>query len=107
MPLEICNSSTQQIKILFSIFLRERLTRHNFSSAAMHFEGAHSGNHYNNVGSKSAVATFDIEELFHADVRAEARLGDNVICEFQRDLIRDNGGLSMRDIGEGSGMDEG
>ena len=60
-------------------------------------------------GDQAAGAAFDVEEFLHADVGAEAGFGEHVSLgphQLERDLIRDDGRISMRDIGERSGMHE-
>src|SRR5262245_18162454 len=73
----------------------------------MHLERANSSDHYHHMRDESTITTFDVEELLHTDVCAEARFCHNVIRKLQCDLVGDDGGLSMRDVGERSCVDEG
>lgn len=43
----------------------------------VHLEGAHSGNEDSTVGREATVTTFNVHELFCADIRTEAGLRDN------------------------------
>ena len=49
---------------------------------------------------------FDIHEFFCAEVRAEPRLRDNIICQFQRGLCRDDGITAVCDIRKRSAVNE-
>ena len=51
----------------------------------------------------------DVEELFHADVCAEAGLGDDeavLANELEGNLVRQDGGVAVGDVGEGTAMHE-
>ena len=45
-------------------------------SATVHLKRAHRSNENDGVGNETRVATLDVEELLHADVGAETRLGN-------------------------------
>jgi len=51
-------------------------------------------------------AALEVEELLHAAVGAEAALGDDVVGELEGDAVGDDGGVALRDVGEGACVDE-
>ena len=60
-------------------------------------------------GARPLYAAFDVEEFLHADVGAEAGFGEHVSVgahQLERDLVGDDGRISVSDIGERSGMHE-
>jgi hypothetical protein len=68
----------------------------------MHLERAHGRHQDNRVGDQSRIATLDVEEFLHPDVGAETALGYDIIRQLERDLVGDDGGVSMRDVRERS-----
>src|SRR5690606_14696928 len=58
-------------------------------------------------GLQPGLAALDVEELLGTQVGAEARFGDDVFAELQRGSGRDDRIAAVRDVGEGSAMDEG
>jgi hypothetical protein len=61
------------------------------------------------VGDQPAVAALDVEEFLHADVGAEAGLGEHVALrpdQLERDLVGDDRGVAVGDVGKRPGMDE-
>ena len=56
---------------------------------------------------QARVAALDVHELLHADVGAEAGFGDDVIGQFEGDLVGDDGAIAVGDVGKRSGVHEG
>src|SRR5205807_8718057 len=75
--------------------------------AAVHFERAQRSDEHCTIGRKPALATLDVDELFAAEIRAEARLGYDVIAELQRRCGGEHRIAAVRDVGERPAMDEG
>ena len=76
----------------------------------MHLQGANGGYQDHAVGHQPTVAAFDVEELLHADVRPKTSLRQHVAIwphQLQRQLVGNDGGVAVGDVGEGAGMDEG
>ncbi len=75
----------------------------------MHLQRADGGHQHHAIRRQAAIAALDVAELLHAHVRAETGFGEHVTIrpdELQRDLIRDDRRIAVRDIGERSGMHE-
>src|SRR6185436_2068791 len=106
MTFEIGEPIAEQVEILISIFCGKGFARHNFGTTTMHLERPYGCDHHYDMWDESAVTAFDVEEFFHADIRAEAGFCDHVVSKLQSDLIRDDGGLSMCNIGKGTCMYE-
>jgi hypothetical protein len=110
MAFEVRQTCAEQFEILIGVFGGERFASHNLRSAAVHLERADGGDQHDHLRDQARVAAFDVEEFFHADVCAEAGFGDDeavLADQFERDHIRDDGGLSVRDVGERTCMDGG
>jgi hypothetical protein len=60
------------IRLSSSLTYDHDRTRDNSRATTVHFERAGSAHHHDRIGLQSRVATLDVEELFHADVRAKA-----------------------------------
>ena len=97
----------QQVEVLVGVFGGQRFTSHHLRAAAVHLEGADGGHQHHHIRDQPGVAALDVHEFFHADVRAEAGFGDDVIGHLERDLVSDDGGLSVRDIGKRSRVNDG
>ncbi len=74
----------------------------------MHLQRSDRSHHHHTVGDQPAIAALDVEELLHAAVGAEAGLGDQIAIgdHLEADHIGDDGGVAMRDVGEGTGMND-
>ena len=59
------------------------------------------------AGFRPGLAALDVEELFRAEIGAEAGLGDDVVGELQRRRGGDHRVAAMRDVGERAAMHEG
>ena len=75
--------------------------------AAVHLERADGRDDDRAVGLEAGLAALDVDELFGAEVRAEAGLGHDVVGELQRRLRRDHRVAAVRDVGERAAVDEG
>ena len=69
-------------------------------AAAVVLERAHRGNDHNGGGLDAGQAALDVEEFFRAQVRAEARLGDDIICQLHAQLCGDDAVAAVGDVGE-------
>ncbi len=61
------------------------------------------------LGIRPRVAALDVEELFHADVGAEAGFGEHVAIrtnQLERDLVGHDGRIAVRDIRKRAGVNE-
>jgi hypothetical protein len=56
---------------------------------------------------QAGLAALDVEELFRAEIGAEAGLRHHVIGKLQRSARRHDRVAAMGDVGEGAAMDEG
>ena len=59
------------------------------------------------VGNEAGGAALDVKELLHADVGAKAGFGDDVVAQPQRQLVGQDGGVAVGDVGKRPGVDEG
>ena len=89
----------------------------NIGSSAMHLKGTGSCNNDSSIGLEPAGSAFDVAELLHAHVGAEATLSENVsstagfvaffcACELERNAVSEDGRVAMGDVGEWSSMYE-
>lgn len=77
------------------------------SGAAVEFEGAGGGNDDDGAGGEIGLGTFDMEELFAAEIEAEAGFGDGEIGVSDGHAGGEDGVAAVGDIGEGAAVDEG
>ena len=75
-------------------------------NAAVEFQRPHSGHQHNGVWLQTRQAAFDVQELFRAEVRAEARLRHSVVSQPHSHPGGGDGIAAMGDIGEGAAMDK-
>ena len=71
-----------------------------FWYTAVIFECAQGGNHNDGGWFESCIAALDVQELFSARVRAEACLGDGVVCQLQGKLGCTNRVAAVCDVGK-------
>ena len=72
--------------------------------AAVKGQGAHRGHHHRGVRGQPRRPALDVQELFRAQVAAEARLGDHIIRQGQGHAGGDDGIAAVGDIGEGTAV---
>src|SRR6202041_1444564 len=77
-----------------------------FLDAAVHFQRANSGDEYNAIGREAGLAAFDIEKLFGAEIRAEARLGDDIVGKLERRGGGEHRVAAVGDVGERTAVNE-
>ena len=75
--------------------------------AAIHLHGAHGGDDDRRRRLQAGLAALDVEELFRAEIGAEAGFGDHIVGELQRRRGGDHRVAAMRDVGERAAMHEG
>ena len=75
--------------------------------AAVPLEGAGGGHEHDCGGLEAGSAALDVEELFGAEVRAEARFRNGVVGKLQRSARRGDGVAAVSDVGEGAAVNEG
>ena len=75
--------------------------------AAVHLHGAHGRDDDGSRRLQTGLAAFDVEELFGAEVGAEAGFGHHIVGELQRGRGGDHRIAAMRDVGERAAMHEG
>ena len=110
MTLQVGKPGAQKLQVFIGIFRGKRFAGHHLGPAAVHLEGADGGDQNHHLGDQARVAALDIKELFHADVRAEARLGDHkaiLTDELEGDHVGDDRGLTVGDVGKRPRMDSG
>ena len=73
----------------------------------MVLQRSHRGDEHDRARSQVADATGDVEELLHAHVGRESRLGHHVLAKLQPDPIGDERVVAVRDVRERSAVDEG
>ncbi len=74
--------------------------------AAVVLERLHGGDEHDGARPQVTDTARDVEELLHPHVRGEAALGDHVVAELEGDAIGDEGVVAVRDVREGSAVDE-
>ncbi len=70
----------------------------------MAFETAHGCDNHSRIRRQPAVMTFEIPELFIADVSSKTGFRNMIFTELQANPVRDNRTLPNGDIGERPGM---
>ena len=83
------------------------LVRSAVEAAAVVLERADRRDEDDRAGPEAADPAGDVEELLHAHVRAEARLGHEVVAELQPHAVGDEGVVAVRDVRERATVDEG
>ncbi len=68
--------------------------------AAVVLDRAHGGDEHDGARAQPAEAADDVEELLHAHVRAEARLGHHVVAELHADQVGDERVVAVGDVRE-------
>ena len=71
---------------------------------AVVLERAHRGHQHDHIGPQAIHAALDIQKLFRAQVRAEARLRHRIVGHPQRQPGGGHAVAAVRDVGEGSAM---
>ena len=107
---EIRAALLEQRQILLGVIVMQRLSRGDFGAASMHFQCADRSDQNHAVRSEAAVPAFDIAEFFHADVRAETCFREHIAVrshKLERNLIRDDRRVAVRDIRERPGVHKG
>lgn len=85
--------------------LGEGGARRDVGPAAVHLERAHGGDETDGARAQAAGAALDVEELFHANVRAKAGLGNDkavLAHKLEGDLVGDDGRVAVRNVGKGA-----
>mmetsp|Transcript_11385 Transcript_11385/g.28836 ORF Transcript_11385/g.28836 Transcript_11385/m.28836 type:complete len:315 (+) Transcript_11385:1094-2038(+) len=101
---EVACPARCQLDILALVRVVESLTRDDGWAAAVHLQRTHRRNDHRAVWIDAAVPALDVAELLHSNVRAEASLGDDISVVAhspERNLIRDDRAVSVRDVREG------
>lgn len=75
--------------------------------ASVHLQGPYGGDDDDGVGLEAGQAALDVEELLGAQVGGEARLGDEVVGQFEAVLGGHDAVAAVGDVGEGAAVDEG
>ena len=84
-----------------------RLVEVGLCHAAMALEGADGRHQHAGAGSDPSIAALDVQELFSAQIGAEARLGDDVIGQREAQLGGHHAVAAVGDIGKGAAVDDG
>ena len=87
----------------FDVFRAEIVLLH----PAIHLHGAHCRHDHGGGRLETGLAALDIEELFRAEIGAEACLGHHIVGELQCRGRRHDRVAAMRDVGERTAMHEG
>ena len=74
------------------------LIQFRFGYAAVHFQRAHRGDQHDRVREQSRLASENVKKFFRAQIRAETRLGYDIIRQSQRRPRRDDRACAMCDI---------
>ena len=99
MTLKVRHAGFQRLQVfLLQVF---------FLDAAMHLQGADGGDDDDAGRLEAGLAALDVEELLGAQVSAEAGFGDDIVGELQRGGSGDDRVAAMRDVGEGTAVNEG
>jgi len=102
--LEVGQPRLQQRQVFIGIGGIQGLACHHLGSPAVHLEAADGRNHHGAIRAKAAHTTLDVHEFLETHVRRKAALGHHVIRQLQRDAVRQDGGITMGDVGEGPRM---
>ena len=75
--------------------------------AAVAFQCPDSGYHHHGAGPQTRQTALDVQELFRAQICAEAGLGHSVIAQLQGHAGGGDGVAAVGDVGEGTAVDQG
>ena len=105
---DICDVGHVAQKVRQSLFQRREVFVFQFLlfQAAVQLQRPHRGHHHHRRGAQARHAALDVEELFRAEVRAEAGLGDGVIAQFQGHARGQHAVAAVGDVGKGAAVDE-
>ena len=99
MALKIGHAGFERLQVLFlQIILLD---------AAVHLQRADRGDDDHAIRLQSGLAAFDVEELFRAEIGAEAGLGHHVVGKLERGRRCRHRIAAVRDIGERAAVNEG
>ena len=70
----------------------------------MRLRRAHAGDEHRGARRESAGAADDVAEFLEAEVAGEARFGDDVVGQLERDAVRQDRVVRVRDVAERAGM---
>ena len=104
--LEVLNVGVEVDEALlqgFDVGLADFGERH----AAVPLEGLGRGDEHHRGGGEARGAALDVEELFGAEVRAEARFRDGVVAELERGARGDDRVAAVGDVRKGAPVHEG
>ena len=73
---------------------------------AVRLRRAHAGDEHRRARREPAGAADDVAELLKPEVAGEARLGDDVVGQLQRDAVGEDRVVGVRDVAERAGMHE-
>ena len=74
--------------------------------AAVAFQCPDSGYHHHGTGPQARQTALDVQELFRAQIRAEAGLSHSVIAQLQGHAGGGDGVAAVGDVGEGTAVDQ-
>ena len=100
----------EQGQVLVGVLGGQGLAGHDLGPAAMHLQGPDRGHDDDRARDEAARPALDVHELFHAAVGPEARFRDDETIpadEAEGDLVGDDRGVAVGDVGERSGVDDG
>src|SRR5207249_12175768 len=72
----------------------------------VHLERPHRGHDDGRFGIEASGSTFDVEELFRAQIRAEPGLGVHDVAQAERELRRDDGVAAVGVVAERAAVNE-
>ena len=114
---QILASFLQSHEVLLGVSRMQWLPRNHVRTATMHLKGTSSSNNDNSVGSQATNTALDVAELLHAHIGSESGFSDHIAftirritllrsSQFQGYSISKNRRVSVRNVGEWTGMHE-
>mmetsp|Transcript_6907 Transcript_6907/g.15742 ORF Transcript_6907/g.15742 Transcript_6907/m.15742 type:complete len:293 (-) Transcript_6907:740-1618(-) len=108
---QIGGSLLHQIDVFLKVLLAQGLARdHLRRFAAVELQSAHRADQDGAIRLQATVVCLDVEELLATHIGTEASLGKHVAFlshQLQSQLVGDDRGIAVRNVGEGSGVNQG
>mmetsp|Transcript_25213 Transcript_25213/g.62246 ORF Transcript_25213/g.62246 Transcript_25213/m.62246 type:complete len:499 (-) Transcript_25213:39-1535(-) len=104
---QVAHPRLHQLHVLVGVRVVQGPARRHRRPPSVQLERPHRGHDHRAVRLQARGAALEVDELLQADVRPEPRLGDDEAAlahHGQRDLVRDDGRVARRDVGEGPGV---
>ena len=106
MSLQIRHPGTEQGQVLLGVGPVQGAAGDDSGATAVGLERPNGGDQNHAIRLEAGDTALDVEELLHAHVGPESRLGHHVVPEVESHPVGQDRGVAMGDVGERPGVDE-